>query len=235
MAASATGSRPCACHTWATRPVLDRERMRSKTARTGPDASVGFVIEIQLTGASRRMKGSRILGARHGAVNAGRVGGRRGVYTRAMPPASPQSGRAPWIALATFAALALGLVIAWQQAQPPRRASPAIAADSPHAPAIDEALVSAAPVDSAALKQRWQDETRGVDVSDLDSRKLELYLRFANAAPCTCGCGYTLAGCRASDMTCDVSGDRLLGLADSIRTGRITSARGIRSRPSPGG
>ncbi len=151
-----------------------------------------------------------------------------------MPSPNPQAGRAPWIALAAFVALAAGVGIAWQRSRPSRPAEPT-AIGEPPGEAIDQALQLAAPVDSTAFKQRWLDEVRGVDVSDLDSGRLELFLRFANAGRCTCGCGYTLAGCRASDMTCDVSGERVQALLDSVRAGRITSAHGIRARPRDGG
>jgi len=88
-----------------------------------------------------------------------------------------------------------------------------------------------APVDSAEIKSRWQDEVRGVDLEGLDAAQLELLVRFANARGCTCGCGYTLAGCKASDMSCEESGARLEALRDSIRAGQVRSARGIRARP----
>jgi hypothetical protein len=139
-----------------------------------------------------------------------------------------QTGRARWIALVALAALAAGIGIAWQQSRPVRPGEPGEGV-------IGQALEAAPPIDSTAIKQRWQDEVRGVDVSGLDPRRRELFIRHANAEQCTCGCGYTLAGCRASDMTCDVSGGRLQALLDSIRVGRITSARGIRARPSDGG
>jgi hypothetical protein len=89
-------------------------------------------------------------------------------------------------------------------------------------------------IDSTAIKHRWIDDVRGVDVSMLDPDMRALFVRFANARECTCGCGYTLAGCKASDMTCEVSGAALEALRDSIRLGRIVVARGIRERP-PGG
>lgn len=160
----------------------------------------------------------------------------------------PPNGRAPWVALVSLAFLAAGLgVAAWQSrparapAFPPQAARPSTGPE-PGEQVIGEALrqspsVEAAqtPIDSAAFKQRWLDEVRGVDLAGLDSARSELFLRFANAQRCTCGCGYTLAGCRESDMTCDVSGPRLEALLDSIRTGRITRARGIRARPHTGG
>ncbi len=92
-----------------------------------------------------------------------------------------------------------------------------------------------APVDSAEIKSRWQEEVRGVDLAGLDGAQRELFVRFANAGSCTCGCGYTLAGCKASDMSCEVSGERLHALLDSIRAGHIRDAAGIRARPAPDG
>jgi len=96
--------------------------------------------------------------------------------------------------------------------------------------AIGQALSQAAP-DSAAIKSRWIEEVSGVDLEPLPNAKRELFLRFANAERCTCGCGYTLAGCRASDMSCDVSGSRLDALLDSVTAGQITRAEGVRERP----
>lgn len=91
------------------------------------------------------------------------------------------------------------------------------------------------PVDSTAIKHRWLDEVRGVEIASLDPDQRALFVRFANARECTCGCGYTLAGCKASDMTCEVSGAALEALRDSIRTGKIVVARGIRERPRSAG
>lgn len=156
---------------------------------------------------------------------------------RSMP--CPQAGRVSWIALSALTVLALGIGVAFHQWGRTRSPMPAVALPGaePTEQVIGQALEQPmperppAPVDSVALKQRWHDDVRGVDVSGLDSRRLGLFLRFANAERCTCGCGYTLAGCRASDMTCDVSGPRLEALLDSVRAGRIRSARGIRARP----
>jgi hypothetical protein len=160
-------------------------------------------------------------------------------------PASP-TGRAHWIALAALVILAAGIGVAVWQSRPARApALPPVARDpapgvEPGEQVIEQALRQApsvqgpqTPIDSTAIKERWLDEVRGVDVAGLDPERLELFVRFANAQRCTCGCGYTLAGCRASDMTCGVSGPRLEALLDSIRAGRITSARGIRARPTP--
>jgi hypothetical protein len=152
-----------------------------------------------------------------------------------MPSFTAQAGRASWIALVAITALVAGIAIAWQQARPPRAVERGVPVDEPTDQAIDQALQHAGPIDSTAFKQRWLDDVRGVDASDLDAPRLELFLRYANAGQCTCGCGYTLAGCRASDMTCEVSSGRIQALLDSVRAGHITSARGIRARPRDGG
>lgn len=151
-----------------------------------------------------------------------------------MPSPTAQAGRAPWIALAAFVALAFGLAIAWQQSRPPQPIPP-IPLEEPTGAAIDEALRHVTPIDSTAFKQRWLDEVRGVDVSDLGAGGRELFVGLANTEQCTCGCGYTLAGCRASDMTCEMSSGRVQALHDSIRAGHITRGRGTRKRPRDGG
>ena len=92
----------------------------------------------------------------------------------------------------------------------------------------------AAVVDSSAFKSRWLDPVRGMDLTSLSATQREIFLRFANSEYCTCGCGYTLAGCRESDMSCEISGPRLDALMDSVRTGKIHTARGVRARPSGG-
>ena len=103
---------------------------------------------------------------------------------------------------------------------------------NPDSGVIQQALkLTEADLDSSAIKARWVDEIPDFDVSALSPGAREIFVRFANAERCTCGCGFTLAGCRASDMTCDVSGPRLDALVDSVRAGRIASARGIRARP----
>lgn len=95
----------------------------------------------------------------------------------------------------------------------------------------ETAPVSAPAPDSTAIKNAWHDEVQGIDATLLTPKQHELFVRLANAERCTCGCGYTLAGCLASDMTCEISGASAAALLDSIRAGRITHARGVRERP----
>src|SRR5262245_31362642 len=125
-----------------------------------------------------------------------------------------------------------------QVSMPPdtsRDAAPSVAPVHPETAAAAVGLPPGHPaIDSTTIKHRWLDEVRGIDVSGLDPDMRALFVSFANARECTCGCGYTLAGCKASDMTCEVSGAALEALRDSIRVGRIVTARGIRERPRPG-
>lgn len=172
-----------------------------------------------------------MLGTRRATVNA-RAGG--ACTLGPMTSSNREAGRAPWIALAALLALVAGIAIAWQQTRPPRAHPPAGAAE-PAGEAIEQALRQVAPIDSTAYKQRWLDEVRGVEVADLDDAGRELFVRLANGEQCTCGCGYTLAGCRASDMTCEMSSGRVQALHDSIRAGLLTGARGTRKRPRDGG
>jgi hypothetical protein len=154
----------------------------------------------------------------------------------------PSHARVRWIALVAVAGLAVGAGLALRQAGVlPTRRSTTPEVGEPSERTIGEALrqappvaASQTPVDSSEIKRRWVDEVRGFDVARFDPRGREMFLRFANARACTCGCGYTLAGCRSTDMTCEVSGAALTALGDSILAGRITTARGIRSRPSDG-
>ena len=133
-----------------------------------------------------------------------------------------------------IAVLVLGVALAYQQSRVPRGPVPGAPPEEPEGPVVEQALRQAAPTDSTAYKQRWIDEVRGVDLAGLDTTRIELFLRFANAQQCTCGCGYTLAGCRESDMTCGVSGPRIQALLDSVRAGQIVHARGVRARRAGG-
>ena len=81
-------------------------------------------------------------------------------------------------------------------------------------------------------KKRWVDDIPDLDLASLSPGARETFLRIANGRRCTCGCGFTLAGCRRFDSECDVSGPRAQALFDSVRTGRITSVDGFPARPA---
>ena len=137
-----------------------------------------------------------------------------------------------WIVIAALAVIAgvIGGLIgvgAWRATGTRTR----LAADlNPPDQAITQALRQAR-ADSAAAalpgsdedKSRWMAEVKGFDVSDLPAVRRDVFVRLANAQRCTCGCGYTLAGCRTYDPTCPVSGPRVEKLLDSVRAGRYSS------------
>ena len=152
---------------------------------------------------------------------------------RDSPALASGRGRSAWVALAAVVVLGVGVGVAFRQWRAPEGPKPAATArEEPSDSTIEQALRQIpAPVDSAILKSRWVDEVRGVDASALSQERRELLLRFANAERCTCGCGYTLAACRSYDLTCPVSLPRVQSLLDSVRSGRIRSAAGLRERP----
>ena len=76
---------------------------------------------------------------------------------------------------------------------------------------------AAAATDSAEDKNRRVSVVKGFDYDDLSAARRRLFVRLANQRRCTCGCGYTLAGCRSYDPTCPVSGPRVQAMLDSIR------------------
>ncbi len=144
--------------------------------------------------------------------------------------------RTRWIGIAALVAL-VGLIAAgaWLTGRPRPRP---VAAVSPSDESITQALRQARG-DSAARpaagdtvdKSRWMPEVKGFDVSGLRPERRAMFVRFANAQRCTCGCGYTLAGCRSYDPTCPVSGPRVEKLLDSVRTGRYSSGTPAMARP----
>lgn len=81
-------------------------------------------------------------------------------------------------------------------------------------------------------KSEWVDTIPGVDVSALSQQQLDAFLSSANTQRCTCGCGYTLAGCRVYDSSCQKSAKRVTALLDSVKTGRFRDAKGLRTRPA---
>jgi hypothetical protein len=144
--------------------------------------------------------------------------------------------RTRWIGIAALAVLGALIAVGVRQAGTPR---PVGTADlNPSEELIARALRQAR-VDSATRtlpgsaedKSRWVAEVKGFDVSDLPAGRREMFVRFANAQRCTCGCGYTLAGCRTYDPSCPVSAPRVGKLLDSVRAGRYSSA--ARARPKP--
>jgi len=140
--------------------------------------------------------------------------------------------RTTWIGLGALLALVAGVTMALMQSRTPRVERPEIRdrvvteADSSAEAVIDQAL-GTPDVDE---KTRWVDEIPGIDVSDLDSTRREVFLRHANSQFCDCDCGYTLAACRVYDSSCEESEPRVIALRDSVRRGEIVGAQGLRDR-----
>jgi hypothetical protein len=138
-----------------------------------------------------------------------------------------------------LAALAAGVGVAVMQWRRPIEA-PASGREIDPAPAatadVDEAAIEQAlrqqPVTNGDDRHRWVSVVPGIDVSGLTARQREVFVRFANAERCTCGCGYSLAGCRAYDPSCEVSGPIVLALRDSVARGLVADASHLR-RPPP--
>lgn len=81
-------------------------------------------------------------------------------------------------------------------------------------------------------KREWVDEIPDLDLSALTPAEREVFTRIANGRACTCGCGFTLAGCRRFDTECEYSGPRARALYDSVRAGQLTRADGYPARPA---
>jgi hypothetical protein len=143
--------------------------------------------------------------------------------------------RTLWIGAVAVVALVVAISAGVWQARRPR--APARADLGAPGDSIAQALRQARG-DSAARaysvdsgdKSRWVNEVKGFDVSDLTPVRREQFVRFANAERCTCGCGYTLAGCRSYDPTCPVSEPRVQKLLDSVRAGLYPSGPGAAAR-----
>ena len=81
-------------------------------------------------------------------------------------------------------------------------------------------------------KKEWVEDIPDLDLHTLAPAARQTFLRIANGRRCTCGCGFTLAGCRRFDSECEVSGPRAAALFDSVRTGRIADPQGFPKRPN---
>jgi len=110
--------------------------------------------------------------------------------------------------------------------------APALAADvaSDSGEDVVARALRLAAIDTTKKKQ-WVDDIPDLELESLSGPARETFLRIANGRACTCGCGFTLAGCRRFDSECEFSGPRAKALFDSVRSGRIASAQGFPQRP----
>jgi len=135
------------------------------------------------------------------------------------------------VAVATLAAVAMFRNVPrpeGERAPRPTRAEPA---GEPGGDVVARAL-ELARGDSARLKELWVDDIPDLELAALPASARDTFLRIANARRCDCGCGYTLAGCRRFDSTCEASGPRARALFDSVRDGRISRADGFPAPPT---
>ena len=154
-----------------------------------------------------------------------------------MEPVEPESRtrglRRLVVLLAAVVAVAGVALVLRSTLRPSRAPAPVVQGGEPGENDVERALRLAG-IDSTK-KNEWVEDVPGADLSRLPARGRELFVRFANAERCTCGCGFTLAACRRFDSTCEVSGPRVEALIDSIARGRVTDASGLRERPREAG
>jgi len=144
-----------------------------------------------------------------------------------------------WIAILATVALLAGIAAAvWSRRAADRPAiAPQVSVEDGEATPEGEADIPDDAVHRKALasdkeKSNWVAVIPQLDVSALSQSQLEVFLSAANTQRCTCGCGYTLAGCRVYDSSCEKSGPRVAALLDSVRAGQIRSAAGLRTAPA---
>lgn len=127
-------------------------------------------------------------------------------------------------------AVAVGFAVRGALHPAPKRA-PVVIEEGAGEESQDARAERLAAVDSSE-KTAWVDEIPQFDVSKLTPPQRRLFIRFANAQSCTCGCGFTLAACRRYDSQCDVSLPRVERLRDSVAAGLLTRAEGLREPPA---
>ena len=141
-----------------------------------------------------------------------------------------------------LAAVVLGAVVLHRSFGLPVRARPSggdvVSTPSSSTPdsggedVVGRALRLAARDTTHKHKEDWVDDIPDLDLAALTPGQRETFTRIANGRRCTCGCGYTLAGCRRFDSQCETSGPRASALYDSVRAGKITRADGFPERPA---
>lgn len=150
------------------------------------------------------------------------------------PPKTPQSSgfRRLVVMLAIVAVAAAVVIVLRDSSRPvivPAPESPPVALET------EDSLQRALRLAGVDLtkKNEWVDEIPNADLSALAPGRAEVFLRFANARRCTCGCGFTLAACQVFDPTCEESGPLVAALLDSVGRGLVTGVQGLRERPAP--
>ena len=147
------------------------------------------------------------------------------------PTASPQrSGVRIAVAITAILVLATGVALVLLSRPHPEAKKPVAFVEPTDGESAVQRALRLASVDSTK-KTTWVDEVPGSDLKILTAGRREVFLRFVNSERCTCGCGFTLGACRQYDSSCEVSLPRVKRLYDSVATGQLTDATGLRTRP----
>jgi hypothetical protein len=128
-----------------------------------------------------------------------------------------------------LAVVALGAVVLHRSFSQPVREAPAPATDDLGEDVVARALRLGG-IDTTK-KREWVDDIPDLDLAALPPKARETFTRIANGRACTCGCGFTLAGCRRFDSECEFSGPRASALFDSVRSGKLSRADGYPAKP----
>lgn len=133
------------------------------------------------------------------------------------------------VLLAAIVALAIAVIATRDRFKPKPPPAPPDALEGVEDPVARSLRLAA--VDTTR-KNEWVEEVPGVDVVALSAAQREVFVRFANAEHCSCGCGFTLAACRSFDSSCEISGPRVEKLRDSVAAGLVHDVHGLRERPA---
>ena len=135
---------------------------------------------------------------------------------------------------AAVAGVAVGAVVLHRSFDQPMRAGPpvggAVAAPDEAGEDVVARALRLAAIDTTK-KREWVDDIPDLDLAALTPGEREVFTRIANGRACTCGCGFTLAGCRRFDSECEFSGPRASALYDSVHAGKLPRADGYPARP----
>lgn len=134
-----------------------------------------------------------------------------------------------------IAGVVLGAVALHRSFDQPMRAGPpaggTVAAPEDAGEDVVARALRLAAIDTTK-KREWVDDIPDLDLAALTPAERELFTRIANGRACTCGCGFTLAGCRRFDSECEFSGPRASALYDSVHAGKLTRADGYPAKPA---
>jgi hypothetical protein len=134
----------------------------------------------------------------------------------------------------TLVVVGTGLALAYREPIAAWWAARTVVAPPPYTEPGPEALGQAlriAGVDSTR-REEWVDAVPGLDTRALTPGQRDAFVRTANTRHCPCGCGFTLAACRAFDPSCEESLPLVTALFDSVAAGQLALDPTSRARPA---